>query len=148
MVKFKTPKLFAPHAKRITIALIVICFVTVLGAMFAFWYFAPAKVARREIEYLAKDYYENYLYDSYFGELVGEERQAEFERYVVVGLAPTYLRQLLNYDNGRHQDSASKFSDPSYFCDTNATKVVFYPYSPFAVTDYTVKIEMSCASQF
>ena len=147
MIKSKNPKFFAPHAKRVTIVLIVICLITVLGAMFGVWFFSPEKVARREIEKIAKDYYENYFYDTYFAELAEEERQAEFERYTTRGFAPTYLRQLLNYDNGRHQDSSSKFNYPSYLCDTNSTSVTFIPYAPFAKTDYTMKIEMHCGQQ-
>ena len=140
----KSAGLFAPHAKRITVGVIVVCLLTVLGAMFGLWYFTPDKVAYREIEKIARDYYENYFYDSYFGTLTGDDRIAEFEKYITPGFAPTYLRQLLNYDNGKHQSSTPKFSDPSYFCDTNATKVIFYPYAPYGKTDYRMKIIMSC----
>ncbi len=145
--RFRMPEFFAPHAKWITIGIIIICFITVLGAMFALWYFTPEKIANREIEYLAKDYYENYFYDDYFGSLPEENRGVEFKRYVTLGLAPTYLRQLLQFDNSRHTSSAVKFSNPVYFCDTNKTKVIFYPHAPFGKTDYTMKIDLSCEPQ-
>ena len=144
-MKFATPKLFAPHAKRIVIGIVFICLVVVIGATVASWYFSPDKVARREIERIARDYYENYFYNNFFAELTGEDRQTEFEKYVKRGFAPTYLRQLLNYDDGKHQASAGYFSDPNYTCDTNATNVIFYPYQPFGEENYTMKIEMVCA---
>ena len=143
-MKFQNPKLFAPHARRIVFALIIICLITVLGSLGASWYFAPEKVARREIERIARDYYENYFYDNFFAELVGEERETEFKKYTERGFSPTYLRQLLNYDDGKHADSAKYFNDPSYTCDTNSTSVTFYPYPPFSEDNYTMKIKMDC----
>lgn len=143
-MKFKVHHLFAPHAKRIIIALVIIALATVVGSAVATWYFTPDKVAQREIERLAKDYYENYFYDNFSANLTSDKRESEFNRYVERGFSPTYLRQLLNYDDGKHQNSAQYFNDQSYTCDTNSTRVIFYPYAPFSSTDYTMKIDMHC----
>ena len=143
-MKFRNPKLFAPHARRIAILIVCVCMATVFGAGVACWYFAPEKVARREFERIAKDYYENYFYGDFFGNLTGEERKVAFTKYAERGLPPTYLRLLLKYDNGKHSDSAPLFKYTGYTCDTNSTYVVFYPTEPFEAKDYTMKIEMSC----
>ncbi|MDO4987107.1 MAG: hypothetical protein Q4E46_02230 [Candidatus Saccharibacteria bacterium] len=143
-MKFQNPKLFAPHAKRIIFGLIIVCLLAVIGSAVATWYFSPDKVARREIERIARDYYENYFYNEFFANLAGDERTTEFEKYTSKGFSPTYLRQLLNYDDGKHQDSAKYFNSPDYTCDTNSTHVVFYPYPPFSEDNYTMKIEMRC----
>ena len=146
-MNFKERKPFAPHAKRITIGVILICLIAVVGAAVACWYFAPEKVARREIERIARDYYENYFYDNFFAGLVGEERETEFNKYTKTGFSPTYLRQLLNYDDGKHQESAQYFNQLDYECDTNATRVTFYPYPPFEQENYTMKIQMVCGDE-
>lgn len=144
MVNHRPYRQFAPIARRIAIATIVMNMFVISGDLFASNYFAPAKMVDRELAAIAADYYENYLYDQFFMSLLPQDREAEFRKYPEVGLAPTYLRQLLNYDNGRHADSAPVFRYKDYTCDTNLTNVVFYPHEPFGKKDYTVKYRLSC----
>ncbi len=143
-MKFAKLKLFAQHARRITMIQICACFMTVIGCAIACWYFSPEKMANREAERIAKDYYENYFYNNLFGELTDDTKQEIFEKYQKIGTPPTYLRHLLNFENGKHADSASYFRYPQYYCDVNASSVVFYPHEPYTSKDYTVKYFLIC----
>lgn len=101
-------------------------------------YFQPKASVERELESLAKDYYENYYYDSLENPA---EVLAEFRE---TGLPTAYLRKLLAFDNGRHAASAEVFDSAKYKCDTNTTGVKIFPEEPYGKTDYRVEYKYAC----
>ena len=135
---------FSPIARRIAIAVVIISLITVLGYLFASHYFAPDKIAQRELEKISKDYYENFFYDNFNADLTDAERQAEFEKFVDNGFARVYLRELLHYDGEKHADSAKAFKYKNYTCDTNKTYVTIYPTAPFGRKDYRIEYNYAC----
>ncbi len=93
-----------------------------------------------ETEKIATDYYETYFYPK----LASSEKGAKdfLEKYTESGLAPVPLRQLLLFDNARHQDSRPLYETEE--CNTNNSLVLFYPKSPFGKKDYRIDIKLSC----
>lgn len=160
-------------ARRFAIFVIIISSVLIFGNIAANAYFDPKAVAERELESLAKDYYENYFYDNFVAELragyaagreivyenkeqqLGDENtDAEIEsfedymnegffQYVKNGLPTVYLRKLLLFDDGRHTTSRQYFSN-QYVCNTNHTAVKIKPYPPFGRTDYETEYIYEC----
>ena len=143
-MKFRNPKLFAPVARKIALVLILIAVATVVLNVVGSIQFAPEKMARRELEKIAKDFYENYFYREYAGNLAGDELTEEFDKLRESGFSRVYLRQLLLYDNEKHADSAKYFKYDNYTCDTNKTYVIFYPDPPYLEKDYHAEYHLEC----
>ena len=101
--------------------------------VFAGFYFNREAVATRSLDYLVKDYYENYFYDSFAA-------NGYFERYAQNGFARISLRQLLSFDRARNGSRAGDF----YECDKERTMVKIMPVKPFGRTDYTVETLLDC----
>ncbi len=132
-----------PIAHKFAVGVICLCLVLVLGNMIAHFIFDPERAAKREMESLAKDYYENYYYDNFTANIPEDELEIAFMTYADYGFPPVYLRQLLLFDDERHADSRSYFTG-QYFCNTNHTAVTFVPHAPYGKTDYTAKYEYEC----
>ena len=137
-------KLFAPIARKVAIVTIIISALAVAGNIAANAYFAPEQIAHRELEKIAKDYYENYFYDNYVANLNDEERVEKLSKLTKNGFPDTKLRQLLLYDNGKYKKSAPNFRYKGYTCDTNKTHVTYYPEEPYKNTDYRVEYYYDC----
>ena len=101
-------------------------------------YFQPQASVERELESLAKDYYENYYYDTV------NEPETALAEFAETGLPTAYLRKLLAFDNGRHAASAEVFDSAGYKCDTNKTGVKIFPEEPYGRTDYRVEYKYAC----
>lgn len=138
------PKLMAPLAKRVVYGIIVAAAVLVAVNIAVSLYFQPDRVVSREIDLLAREYYENYYYQNLVGERTGEEKEKLLSRYAASGTAPTYLRQILLYDGGKHKDLEGFFVNDTYTCDLNKTAVVFFPEAPYGPENYHFETRLSC----
>ena len=136
--------LFAPTARKITFGVIIISALVLVGNIAANAYFTPEKIAHRELEKIAKDYYENYFYDNYTANFSDSERNEKLAKISKNGFPHTMLRQLLLYDDGKHANSAPNFRYEGYTCDTNKTYVIYFPEEPYGKTDYRVEYHYDC----
>lgn len=133
-------KPIAPTIRKISLGIIIACIVIVIFNLGASALFNPKAIVDREIDKLARDYYETFLYDNTAGNTPSET----MKKYKDPGLAEVYLRQLLLFDNGRHQDSAPAFNYKGYTCDVNKTFVRFYPDEPYNKKDYHFVVNLVC----
>lgn len=130
-------------AKIIAIILICVAVVTVAVAVAARIFFSPENLAKRELEKIAKDYYENYYYEG-FVLRDGEDPYVRAKEIQEVGTASVELSQLLLFDNERHAESGKYFSQKNYTCSKKTTTVKFYPVAPYGKTDYKVVYKYDC----
>ncbi|MDO5481324.1 MAG: hypothetical protein Q4F60_03210 [Candidatus Saccharibacteria bacterium] len=126
----------------ILIMIIVACVIGIGALIFSKSYFATENQVQREIEALAADYYENYLYENYFLKIPEADRRAEFEQYLGRGMNPVYLREILNYSKDKHSESVKIFQTAR--CDTNSTSVKYFPEEPYGRSDFRVEYKLSC----
>ena len=126
----------------ILLTVIVLCAVGVIALLFSKTYFAPENQLQRELEALATDYYENYLYENYFLNVPESDRTAEFEQYLTRGMEPIYLRELLSHAKNLHPNSAQIFQSAG--CDTNSTSVKYFPDAPYEKSDFHAEYKFSC----
>lgn len=126
----------------ILIMIIVACIIGVGALVFSKSYFATENQLQREIEMLAADYYENYLYENYFQKISESDRRAEFEQYINRGMNPVYLREILNYGKDNHPEAAKIFQNA--LCDTNSTSVKYFPEEPYGKSDFRAEYKLSC----
>lgn len=129
---------------KVAIGMIILLMVGVAGYVAWQFYNMPEYATDREMNMLAKDYYENYFYDMFVNNLGDNSLTKAMGQYDEKGMDPVKLRQLLLFDNGRHADSREIFSSKSYPCDTNLSYVKYHPFAPYGKTDYTYEIKMSC----
>ena len=138
----------ASSAKKIAVIVIIVATVVVVGSLWSNQYFSPANRAKRELEILTKDYYENFFYDLILREGGDNKNLTEiFQPYNENGMQPVLLRQLLLFDNSRHESSRKEFINDFYKCDTNATSVRITPVAPYGRNDWTAEYNLSCEKQ-
>lgn len=133
--KPRTRSLLLPASLAGKFVLGVIIFVTILvifAGLFAFLT-SPSRLSKNELNSLAKNYYENYLY-------ANAENPEALARYTNVGLARVSLRQLLLHD----PESNPETKNLEKYCDKNETYVKFFPKSPYNKTDYEIEFTYSC----
>lgn len=135
---------FSPIARRVSIGLVIVSVLAVAGYLFASHYFAPEKIAQRELTRIAEDYYENFFYDNFVADLPESEQAAAFEKYVENGFPRVTLSDLLLYDDEKHASSEQYFNYQNYTCDVEKTYVQFFPQSPFGKTDYEIARVFHC----
>ena len=134
---------------KIAIGALVVAMIAVAGYVAWQFYNMPEYATEREINSLAKDYYENYFYSELLNNNSGDESAAAsaLSIYRDKQMEPVKLRQLLLFDNGRHQNSSEVFNSTHYKCDTNVSTVRFQPVEPYGRTDYTYEVNLSCKEQ-
>ena len=105
-------------------------------------FFDPKLQAESSLKKVADEYYANYLYPR----LMGNNRDPAdaLAIYVSSGVPTTYLRQLLLYDNAKHNNVAGDFNNNYYKCDTNRTGVRYFPEEPFGPHDYHMDVYWEC----
>lgn len=135
-----------PIARKFVAASIFVCIFLVFFNLAAHAVLDPKKMAENELQALAKDYYENYYYDTFTENLPEEDYLVAFTTYSEYGFPKVYLRELLLFDDAKHADSRAYF-EGQYLCNTNRTGVVFVPHAPFGRTDYEVKYTYDCEWQ-
>lgn len=124
---------------------IMILTITVLVSLAIHFYYSPKMIAKRELQSIARDYYENYFYNNMINSIRGKTPAEIFEKYEKNGFAKVKLRQLLLFDNGRHEKSMKYFDD--YKCDQDETEVLYKPKEPFGAKDYTLEISPVCEGE-
>ena len=121
----------------------VMVFVSVFVAVF----FNPEAVAKRTMDKLAREYYENYYYEKFIESLDRDALESRMKSYETTGFQPVLLRQLLLYQNGKNSEYKKYFENKNYFCDKNETSAKFYPVAPYGVKDYRVEYNYTCAEE-
>lgn len=142
--KFRTARHSAPFAKRVAIVIIIFCSVVILLNIVASAYFNPKAVVDREIDTIAREYYEDYIYKNIAENHTAEETKQELARYQKAGTSNIYLRQLLLYDSGRRENASAYFEHKGYTCDRNKTYVKYYPDPPFEKENYHFDVKLVC----
>ena len=122
---------------------VIVCAMIVVFSVGMSYYNEPARVANRELEALAKYYYENSFYQSYVEPLLAESSDEDIKRYKEVGFQPVYLRELLLFDNEKYRQVEKHFSG-NYICDTNATSVIYYVVGYGGKNDYKIDYKLVC----
>ena len=135
---------FSPIARRISIGVVIISVITVLGYLAASNYFAPEKMAHRELEKIAKDYYENFFYDNVSASVPTDQKTEKFKIYAENGFPRVLLRELLLYDDEKHASSEKYFNYAGYTCDQDRTSVTIYPTEPYGAKDYRIEYNYVC----
>ena len=141
--KIQSKKVADPVEKKITIVCLIASTIVVVVSLFVGVFFNPKKIAQRKMEYLVADYYENYFYDN-FVDAIESDKEKVFKEYAETGFAPVYLRQLLLFDNRKHDDYNKYFTTKNYTCDKNVTRAQVFPVAPYGKTDYRVTYTYSC----
>ena len=142
---FHVTRRFAPIAKKIMQVSIVVCALNIIVTWGASALFSPEQMARRELMGMAQDYYENFFYGNFVGNMSQEEIEKQFQRYVSAGFPRVKLYQLLQYDDSKNAARAKYFNYKNYTCDTTRTSVIFYPEAPFSKTDYRTELTLDCS---
>lgn len=128
--------------RKLATGLVVATVLIVALATGLTFYFSPENQATRELERMATEYYETYLYGSSVSTFEnGVEGIAEMSKK---GIQPVKLRQLLLYNGGKNKDLQKLFESSSYRCDLDATQVVYHPVEPYGVKDYTIEYKKEC----
>ena len=129
---------------KVAIIALAVAMVVVAGYTALQFHNMPEYATEREINALAKDYYENYFYDKLV-ENAGDNSISDImSAYAEKGMEPVKLRQFFVYDNARHQDSEKIFTTAEYPCNTNTSTVRYTPVAPYGKTDYTYEVNLSC----
>ncbi len=96
------------------------------------------------IESLARNYYENYLYEN-LNTVRTTSDSAAFEetmqKYQEYGFGTVHLRQILQYNK---QENHTPSIDVADYCDENETVIKFYPEPPYNRTTYRMELTYSC----
>lgn len=143
-VQKKTPKTLLGWPE---IALIVILIVSVLAILISMLLragFDPQGDAENALERITDDYYRAHLYPQLLN--YDMEKTEQLETYAEVGVPTIYLRQLLNYNDERKLISSDVFNNQYIQCDTNRTRVRYYPHEPYGPHDYTVDYIWHCTN--
>ena len=127
------------HFRTFVFCIVTICIVLVISGAYVSFYYAPDKVAERELVRIAKDYYETYYHDA-----VSKLPEDQLAEATENGLPTVPLRLLYLFDNGRHEDSRDLFETDKLNCNSNSTYVRFVPYAPYGPTDYKMGYTLNC----
>lgn len=129
-------------ARKIAFVMMGSCFVLIILNFFLGWYFAPEKMAERALEEMARDYYENHIYEQIVEPVMTD--QEKLKLYSEFGLSPIRLRQLFSFENAKHDQKRELFEKKEYSCDTNESTVKFFPEEPFGRKNYRIVPSLTC----
>ena len=132
-----------PFARTFSTIAIIACLFLVFFNAGAHIILDPKRVSMNKIEELARDYYENYYYDSFVSSIPEEDFDTAFITYSEYGFPRVYLRELLLFDDGRHEKDRAYF-DGEYYCNTNHTSVTILPVFPYGKKDYEINYNYDC----
>lgn len=131
--------------RKFAVGLIVASVLVVVFAVVMTFYFSPENNAMRELERMAREYYETYLYRSSIMNLDNDvSRLAEFSEE---GFQAVKLRQLLLYDGGKNRESQKLFESEAYKCNVDQSEIVYRPVAPYGAKDYTIEYKTACKKQ-
>ena len=125
--------------QKTIMAIIALAFIIVIFFALFTTFYTPENNIKSKISNLAKDYYENYLY-----ELISDNSSTPAEAlkgYTESGLSVVYLRQLLYYSNEIDTETIDYLTT---HCNENNTTIKYYPEPPFSKTSYHIDFTYSC----
>lgn len=124
------------------LGIVLISILTIVASFSAALIKTPSERAVADLDKIAREYYTDYLYPRMVKN-ANKPLDEIFETYAVTGLAPTYLRQLLHYDNDKNTRLAPLFTELG--CDTNATSVRIKPVAPYGPEDFELQLFWNCS---
>lgn len=128
---------------KVTVILILVGIVAAALAIVFTHLYDNSYFAEKKFEELAKNYYENTLYEDFITDHDGEDIGEAFKK-IPTGFR-VKLRQILNSEFlNSNQNYRSYFDTKSYTCDTNTSDVVFKPHEPYGKKDYDMEITLNC----
>ncbi len=128
---------------KVTVILILVGIVAAALAIVFTHLYDNSYFAEKKFEELAKNYYENTLYEDFITDHNGEDIGEAFKK-IPAGFR-VKLRQILNSEFlNNNQNYRSYFDTKSYTCDTNTSDVVFKPHEPYGKKDYDMEITLNC----
>lgn len=138
-----SPK-FSTISKFISLGIIIISMVLVVLALLLAIFNRPENVIKAKIDSLARDYYENYIYEEFvnsdaYAEIT--DLEAVMQKYVKRGFSRVALRQILLHDPDKYANDAAYLRE---YCNENSTFIQIFPESPFTRTAYHMEITYSC----
>lgn len=131
---------------KIIIFIIFIGLLTTVGAVVYTNLYENHFFADRKFEELARNYYENSLYENFITEHDGEDLSKAFSVYK--NGFTVRLRQLLNYEFLEHnQNYRTYFETENFSCDTNKSYVKFIAHEPYGKKDYDAEFNLDCVKK-
>ena len=128
---------------KIVIFLVLVAVVTVAGTVIYMNLYENKFFAERKFEELARNYYENSLYENFITEHEGEDLSEAFSKYKSGFVVK--LRQILNYEFLEHNANyRSYFETDAYSCDTNNSTARFTARGPYGKKDYELELDLKC----
>lgn len=130
--------------QRIIILIIILNFILITIALVVSFIFTPENLTKSKLDNLAKDYYENYLYQNIINSDSFKEKndlKITFEKYETIGLSSVTLRELFLYKDHPDQETIDYIKE---YCDDNKTNVTFYPKPPYEKNSYEMEFFYSC----
>ena len=121
----------ATLAGKTIVLVIVVAVLAVLVALLISFLRNPERVAKSELEDMAKNYYEN----SFYAKLTDKD---VLENYKVSGLPDLTARQLILHDISKPSEVFEKY------CDKDTTRVKIFPEEPYGKTDYRIEYKYNC----
>lgn len=135
-------------AKRTVSTIIILSMIIVLLSIFFSYLANPERLAKQTVESIARDYYENYFYESIItANEIGTTNEKKplseiMSKYENIGFAKVTLRQLLLYAPDRVPNPSVVTS----YCDENETWIKVFPLAPYEKTDYRIEYNYSACS--
>ena len=127
-------------ARRAILAVIILAMmVVVLATLFALQN-TPEHAVKRKVEEIARDYYENYFYESVLKHGTAEIDEV-LKRYEEPGFSKVSLEQLTLYDNAKYAKVRPALEA---YCDLGQSSIKIFPVSPFGRSDYRIEYSYSC----
>lgn len=134
----KRKKRFSP-IQILVISIILFLFLIVILFTILRFVHTTQNLVESKVNSLAKDYYENHIYEELAQKNKPDEIAKTLKKYETSGLSIVHLRQLLNHNN---QADMTKYLSEQ--CDTEKTFVKYYPESPYSKKSYHIDIVYSC----
>ena len=129
---------------KVAIGALVVAIIGVIGYTALQFYNMPEYRTEREMNALAKDYYENYFYDKFVNNLGDNSLFDAMGKFQENGMERIYLRQLLVFDEDRGGKLREVFDTAHYKCNTNTSYIKYHPKEPYGKTDYTYEVNLAC----
>ncbi|MBR2641441.1 hypothetical protein IKG29_00250 [Candidatus Saccharibacteria bacterium] len=137
----KKPSKSSSFSKRIILCIIFLVIIIITAFTLFALFFKNENLVKADLDHLARDYYENYLYDSFKNSSQNQDMEALLSKHTSRGLSVITLRQLLLHDNAKNAKTASYLRE---YCDENSTFFQIYPEPPYEKTSYHLKFTYSC----
>lgn len=135
------------YSKFVILTVIGLQICIVIAAMLFALLYKHDNVVKSKLDSLARDYYENYLYDAFANSVQTSGNttiEEVMEKHSARGLSRITLRQMLLHDAKGNADLAEYLRS---YCNENKTYMQVFPDPPFDKTSYHIKYTYSCNFQ-